>query len=139
MKRGDVYYAELDPVVGQEQGGLRPVLVVQNDIGNRYSMTTIVAPLTTRDKPKLPTHAEVLVKGSNCVKGIVLMEQVRAISSARLISYCGALSAEDMEKADYALMVSLGLRGGREDDYDKKQSSANPVVYDGDDKTKGGK
>lgn len=67
------------------------------------------------------------------------MEQVRAISSARLISYCGALSAEDMEKADYALMVSLGLRGGREDDYDKKQSSANPVVYDGDDKTKGGK
>lgn len=106
IKRGDIFYAELNPVIGSEQGGLRPVLIVQNDTGNQHSMTTIVAPMTTKAKANLPTHVKVLV---NDIENIILTEQVRAISSARLISYCGALPEEEMEKVDKALAVSLGL------------------------------
>lgn len=113
IKRGEIYDAELNPVIGNEQGGLRPVLIVQNDTGNKHSMTTIVAPMTTRTKTKLPTHVKVLVGE---VENTVLLEQVRAISGLRLIAFRGSLSEEDMAKVDKALAISLGLvdpRGGR--------------------------
>lgn len=106
MKRGDVFFAYLEPVVGSEQGGMRPVLVVQNDTGNKHSLTTIVAPMTTKAKSNLPTHVKITIKG---VENIILLEQIRAISFARLISYHGALSAEDMEKVDKAMAISIGL------------------------------
>lgn len=108
MKRGDIYYADLSPVVGSEQGGLRPVLIVQNDTGNRHSMTTIVAPMTTKAKTKLPTHVSAVVDG---IENIILLEQIRAISNFRLIYYCGTLPEEDMKKVDKALAISIGLIG----------------------------
>lgn len=106
IKRGEIYDAYLNPVIGNEQGGLRPVLIVQNNTGNRHSMTTIIAPMTTRTKTKLPTHVKVFVGE---VENTVLLEQVRAISGIRLIARRGSLSEEDMAKVDKALAISLGL------------------------------
>ena len=106
IKRGEIYDAYLNPVIGNEQGGLRPVLIVQNNTGNRHSMTTIIAPMTTRTKTNLPTHVKVLVGE---VENTVLLEQVRAISGIRLIAHRGSLSEEDMAKVDKALAISLGL------------------------------
>lgn len=106
MKRGEVYYAELSPVYGSEQGGLRPVVVVQNNIGNKYSATTIVAPMTTRAKTDIPTHVKLKFNG---VDNIVLLEQIRGISRNRMISMMGELSREDMKRVDEAIKISLGL------------------------------
>jgi len=111
IKRGEIYFADLNPVVGNEQGGLRPVLIIQNDAGNQHSPTTIIAPLTTKDKQMLPTHVPVVCNGTN---NVILLEQIRAISRARLFARFGALSPEDMQKVDKTLLVSLGLSDGME-------------------------
>lgn len=110
MKRGDIYRASLDPVIGSEQGGVRPVLIVQNDMGNLHSPTVIVAAITTRHKkPKLPTHVPILA--SECGirhDSVVLMEQVRTLEKTRLTKYLGTVPAETMRRVDEALRLSLG-------------------------------
>lgn len=111
IKRGDVFFADLSPVVGSEQGGQRPVLIVQNDVGNKYSPTVIVAAITAKiAKAKLPTHVEIHKEDVGLIKdSVVLLEQVRTIDKKRLIQKLGTLSPELMEKVDVALLVSLGL------------------------------
>ena len=111
IKRGEIYYADLSPVIGSEQGGVRPVLIIQNDIGNRYSPTVIAAAITSQcDKAKLPTH--ISVEADNCglaKNSIVLLEQVRTIDKQRLKEKMGVLGNADMGKVDKALGVSFGL------------------------------
>ena len=105
--RGEVYYAELSPATGSEQGGIRPVLIVQNDVGNRHAPTTIVVPLTTKiGKHKLPTHVFLQIDGLRC-ESIALCEQVRTISKLRLCQKVGAVA--DMTEVNTALAISLGL------------------------------
>ena len=106
MKRGEVYYAELSPVYGSEQGGMRPVLIIQNNVGNKHSATTIIAPMTTRAKVDMPTHVKAKLEG---IDNIILLEQIRGISRNRLISRVGKLDNQTMEKVDEALKVSLAL------------------------------
>lgn len=110
-RRGDIFYADLNPVVGSEQGGTRPVLVLQNDIGNRYSPTTIVAAITSRiNKAKLPTHVELPANKSRLqVDSVVLLEQVRTIDRRRLIEKVCHLDPATMERVGRALEISLGL------------------------------
>ncbi|MBR6392836.1 MAG: type II toxin-antitoxin system PemK/MazF family toxin [Eubacterium sp.] len=111
VKRGDIFYADLSPVVGSEQGGVRPVLIVQNDVGNRFSPTVIAAAITSRqDKNNLPTHIEVDARGCGLSKdSVVLLEQVRTIDKQRLREKMGALDTSDMGKVNEALSVSFGL------------------------------
>jgi len=111
VKRGDIYYADLSPVVGSEQGGVRPVLIVQNDIGNRYSPTVIAAAITSqREKAKLPTHIE--VRGETCglaKNSVVLLEQIRTIDKRRLKEHMGTLDDNSMNLINRALSISFGL------------------------------
>ncbi len=111
VKRGDIYYADLSPVVGSEQGGVRPVLIVQNDVGNKFSPTVIAAAITSqRDKNALPTHIEVDARDCGLAKdSVVLLEQVRTIDKKRLREKMGALDGNDMGKVNQALSVSFGL------------------------------
>lgn len=111
IKRGDIYYADLSPVVGSEQGGIRPVLIVQNDVGNKYSPTVIAAAITSQqDKSNLPTHINLSAAGSGLSKdSIVLLEQVRTIDKARLKEKMGALDNKSMNMVDKAISVSFGL------------------------------
>lgn len=113
VKRGDIYYADLSPVVGSEQGGIRPVLIVQNDVGNKFSPTVIAAAITSqRDKTNLPTHIRVDADGCGLSKdSIVLLEQVRTIDKQRLKEKMGSLDTGSMNKIDQALSVSFGLGG----------------------------
>ena len=109
IKRGDIYKADLSPVVGSEQGGIRPVVIVQNDMGNRYSPTIIVVPITTRlNKKNLPTHTK--LNNSNLLKeSIALMEQIRTIDKKRLKEKIGHLDDKLMTKVNEALEISFGL------------------------------
>ena len=111
IKRGDIYYADLSPVVGSEQGGLRPVLIVQNDVGNKYSPTVIAAAITSQqDKTELPTHIKVDADDCGLSKNsIVLLEQVRTIDKQRLRERMGSLGSGAMNRIDRALSVSFGL------------------------------
>lgn len=111
IKRGEIYYADLSPVVGSEQGGVRPVLIVQNDVGNKYSPTVIAAAITSqKDKANLPTHIQVNAQECGLAKdSIVLLEQVRTLDKQRLKERMGALEANDMGKVNHALSVSFGL------------------------------
>ncbi len=111
VKRGDIYYANLSPVVGSEQGGHRPVLVIQNDVGNKYSPTVIVAAITSQiSKAKLPTHVEISAKQFNLDKdSVILLEQLRTIDKRRLKEKITHLSEEVMAKVDEAIRISLGL------------------------------
>ncbi|WP_141433282.1 type II toxin-antitoxin system endoribonuclease NdoA [Bacillus sp. 03113] len=111
VKRGDVYFADLSPVVGSEQGGVRPVLVIQNDIGNRFSPTVIIAAITAQiQKAKLPTHVEIDAKRYGFERdSVILLEQVRTIDKQRLTDKITHLDDEMMEKVDEALQISLGL------------------------------
>ena len=106
IRRGDVFFADLDPVIGSEQGGNRPVLVIQNDVGNIYSPTIVIVPLTTRMKKKLSTHVPIILNGC---PNVVLGEQMRTISKSRLQDRIGRLSKQDMCKVNYAIQVSIGL------------------------------
>jgi len=111
IKRGDVYFADLSPVRGSEQGGQRPVLIIQNNIGNKYSPTVIVAAITAKiAKAKLPTHVEIESSKVGLVRdSVVLLEQVRTIDKTRLIQKLGQLESDDMSLVDKALVISLGL------------------------------
>lgn len=111
VKRGDIFYADLSPVVGSEQGGIRPVLVIQNDIGNKYSPTIIVAAITSQiNKAKLPTHVEISAPEYGLPKdSVVLLEQVRTIDKKRLREKIGRFNDEMMAKVDECLKISLGL------------------------------
>ena len=114
VKRGDIYYADLSPVVGSEQGGIRPVLIVQNDIGNKFSPTVIAAAITSqKDKTKLPTHISVSSQNCGLAKdSIVLLEQIRTIDKQRLKEHMGHLDEHQMAMVDDAIAVSFGLTGG---------------------------
>ena len=111
VKRGDVYFADLSPVVGSEQGGVRPVLVIQNDIGNRFSPTVIVAAITAQiQKATLPTHVEIDAKRYGFERdSVILLEQIRTIDKQRLTDKITHLDDEMMDKVDEALQISLGL------------------------------
>lgn len=111
VRRGDVFYADLNPVVGSEQGGARPVLVIQNDVGNRFSPTIIVAAITSQiGKAKLPTHVEVSGEETMLeMDSVVLLEQVRTIDKQRLKDKVTHLSDEIMKRVDTALSISVGL------------------------------
>ena len=111
IKRGDIYYADLSPVIGSEQGGVRPILVIQNDVGNRHSPTVICAAITSRmNKAKLPTHVELDARKYQIVKNsVVLLEQIRTIDKQRLLDYVCHLDKEIMKKIDEALKISFSL------------------------------
>ncbi len=111
VKRGDIYYANLSPVVGSEQGGHRPVLVIQNDVGNKYSPTIIVVAITSQiSKAKLPTHVEITTKQSSLEKdSVILLEQLRTIDKRRLKEKVSHLSEDIMGMVDESIKVSLGL------------------------------
>ena len=111
IQRGDIYYADLSPVVGSEQGGIRPVIVVQNDIGNRYSPTVIVAAITSQiNKSKLPTHIELEADVYGLPKdSVVLCEQMRTLDKRRLKGYVSSIDEEKMVNVDSAIAVSFGL------------------------------
>ena len=111
VKRGDIYYADLSPVVGSEQGGVRPVLIVQNDLGNKFSPTVIAAAITSqKDKSRLPTHIELNSQNCGLAKdSVVLLEQIRTIDKRRLKEHMGRLDEASMTSIDKALSISFGL------------------------------
>lgn len=114
VKRGDIFYADLSPVVGSEQGGTRPVLIVQNDTGNKHSPTVIAAAITSQtNKAKLPTHIELSGRSVGLTKdSVVLLEQIRTIDKRRLREHMGRLDAAMMNRVDDAIAVSFGLPQG---------------------------
>ena len=111
VHRGEVFYADLSPVVGSEQGGVRPVLIVQNEIGNRHSPTVIAAAITSRlDKARLPTHINIRAEDTGLAKdSVVLLEQIRTIDKRRLKERMGELDAPSMSQVNNALEISFGL------------------------------
>ena len=111
VRRGDIYFADLSPVVGSEQGGVRPVLIIQNDLGNRYSPTVIAAAITSRqDKADLPTHIKVSALSTGLQKdSVVLLEQIRTLDKRRLREHMGALTKDDMRRVNDAIGISFGL------------------------------
>ncbi|ABK61135.1 pemK family of DNA-binding proteins [Clostridium novyi NT] len=111
VKRGDIFYADLSPVVGSEQGGIRPVLIIQNNVGNKYSPTVIIAAITSQiNKAKLPTHVEISSEEYGLNKdSVVLLEQIRTLDKKRLKEKIGHMSDKDMRKVDEALLISVGL------------------------------
>ena len=111
IKRGDIYYADLSPVIGSEQGGVRPVLIVQNDIGNKYSPTVIAAAITSQiNKAKLPTHIEISAQEYGLQKdSVILLEQIRTIDKKRFREKIGHLDDELMDRVNEALSISFGL------------------------------
>ena len=111
VRRGDIFYADLSPVVGSEQGGVRPVLIIQNDMGNRHSPTVIAAAITSQmNKAKLPTHIELVGQDCGLTKdSIVLLEQIRTLDKRRLREHMGRLDGALMDEVDRAIAVSFGL------------------------------
>jgi mRNA interferase MazF len=111
IRRGDIFYADLSPVVGSEQGGVRPVLIIQNDIGNKYSPTVIASAITSQiNKAKLPTHIELNAKSYGIPKdSVILLEQIRTIDKKRLREKVGHLDDELMEKVNEAIAISFGF------------------------------
>ncbi len=115
VKRGDIYYADLSPVVGSEQGGTRPVLIVQNDTGNRHSPTVIAAAITSQTgKARLPTHINIAGGSVGLSKdSVILLEQIRTIDKRRLREHMGRLDEQHMSMVDEAIAVSFGLHDSR--------------------------
>lgn len=110
IKRGDLYYADLSPVIGSEQGGIRPVLIVQNDIGNKHSPTIIAAAITSQiNKAKLPTHIELDTTCGLPKDSVVLTEQIRTLDKRRLMDKIGTLDESLMQRVNSALLISLGF------------------------------
>jgi len=111
VKRGEIYYADLSPVVGSEQGGVRPVMIIQNNVGNKYSPTVIVAAITSQiNKAKMPTHIEIDAQGYGLSKdSVVLLEQIRTLDKKRLKEKIGMADDTIMEKVNDALSISFGL------------------------------
>jgi len=119
VKRGDIYYADLSPVVGSEQGGLRPVLIIQNDVGNKYSPTVIAAAITSRmGKTRLPTHIDIYASHAGLAKdSVILLEQVRTLDKRRLRERMGHLDETLMEQVNTAIAVSFGIGIASEPQY----------------------
>lgn len=117
IRRGDIFYADLSPVVGSEQGGLRPVLIVQNDVGNKFSPTVIAAAITSQiSKTKLPTHIGVYADSYGLAKdSVILLEQIRTLDKQRLKEKMGHLDEDVMERVNEAISVSFGLSAGDSD------------------------
>ena len=117
VRRGDIYYADLSPVVGSEQGGLRPVLIIQNDIGNKYSPTVIAAAITSRmSKTHLPTHIDVYAEKVGLAKdSVILLEQIRTIDKKRLREKMGHLDTVMMDRVNTAIAISFGLGDAAQD------------------------
>ena len=112
INRGDLYYADLNPVVGSEQGGIRPVLIIQNDVGNKHSPTVIIAAITSKAmKATLPTHCILSTHAGLDWDSVVLLEQIRTIDKRRLKDHVGTLGEEDMSEVNEALAISVGLNG----------------------------
>lgn len=107
IKRGQIYYADLSPVRGSEQGGMRPVIIIQNDIGNKHSPTVIICPITSQVKNSLPTHTYIATKENIC--GTVMCEQIRTIDKSRLRKLCDTATAEDMRRLDKAIKIALAI------------------------------
>lgn len=115
VHRGDIYYVDLNPAMGSEQGGIRPVLVIQNEMGNLFSPTVIVAPLTSRVETKnsMPTHYTLQAGSGGVPKpSVVLLEQIRVIDKSRLQGFVGSLAANEMKNVDDAIATSLGIKAG---------------------------
>ena len=135
IKRGDIFYADLSPVVGSEQGGLRPVLIIQNDVGNKYSPTVIAAAITSRmSKTRLPTHIDVYADRVGLAKdSVILLEQIRTIDKRRLKEKMGHLDGAVMNKVNAAIAISFGL-GGVAEEYTTATATAGGAavasVYD---------
>lgn len=117
VRRGDIYYADLSPVVGSEQGGLRPVLIIQNDVGNKYSPTVIAAAITSRmSKTRLPTHIDVYADRVGLQKdSVILLEQIRTLDKRRLKEKMGHLDEEMMDHVNTAIAISFGLGDAKQD------------------------
>ena len=111
IRRGDIFYADLSPVVGSEQGGLRPVLIIQNDVGNRYSPTVIAAAITSRmTKSRLPTHIDIYAERAGLAKdSVILLEQIRTLDKQRLKERMGHLDESAMDEVNSAIAVSFGI------------------------------
>ena len=124
VKRGDIFYADLSPVVGSEQGGLRPVLIIQNDVGNRYSPTVIAAAITSRmGKTRLPTHIDIYADKAGLAKdSVILLEQIRTLDKRRLKEKMGHLDDRIMDQVNVAIAVSFGL--GKAEGTSPTQASA---------------
>lgn len=105
--RGAIFYADLDPIVGSEQNGIRPVLIIQNNIGNKHSSTVIIAPISTKKKLNLPTH--ILINGLKS-NSIIMLEQIRVIDKKRLYEFVDMLTESEMQEVDKAIAISLGLK-----------------------------
>lgn len=140
IKRGDIYYADLSPVIGSEQGGLRPVLIVQNDVGNKFSPTVIAAAITSKiGKTKLPTHIDVLKTSQGCDEfglardSVILLEQIRTIDKRRLKERMGRLDDALMEKVNTALFISFGLTPAEnidaENERTETENEEQPISY----------
>lgn len=112
INRGDIYYAELNPVIGSEQGGTRPVLIISNDIGNKHSPTVIIAAITAKVKHKaqLPTHYPLCAENGLEMPSIVLLEQIRTIDKKRLIEHIGTLDNNSLHGINKAILISLGIK-----------------------------
>lgn len=114
IKRSEIYYADLNPVKGSEQGGVRPVLIIQNDKGNKHSPTTIVAAITSKlDKHRLPTHVGVKMDGLP-LNSLVLLEQICTMDKSRILEYVGILDEETMVQVDAALIISIGIKNKKD-------------------------
>lgn len=119
IKRGDIFYADLSPVVGSEQDGIRPVLIIQNDLGNKYSPTVIVVAITTKMKPKLPTHVPISKGMFGLQKdSVILIEQVRTLDKVRLKRKIGTIDSITLDKVKEALKLSLNIRSEFKDIFD---------------------
>ena len=130
VKRGDIYYADLSPVVGSEQGGLRPVLIIQNDVGNRYSPTVIAAAITSRlGKARMPTHIDVHADRVGLIKdSVILLEQMRTLDKRRLKEKMGHLDEALMEEVNRAIAVSVGLNDWRPETMVRRTAARSPVT-----------
>ena len=114
INRSEIYYADLNPVKGSEQGGIRPVLIIQNDKGNKHSPTTIVAAITSKlDKHRLPTHVGVKMDGLP-LNSLVLLEQICTMDKSRILEYVGILDDETMAQVDAALIISIGIKNKKD-------------------------
>lgn len=116
--RGNLYYADLNPVKGSEQGGIRPVLIIQNDLGNYFWSTVIMAPISTK-KAKLPTHIEISPTEKIKKNSIILLEQSRVIDKARLKQFLSKLSSEKMKEVNYAILIEFGITRKKEENFEK--------------------
>ncbi len=109
IKRGDVFYADLDPIIGSEQGGIRPVLVVQNNVGNKYSPTVVVLPISSAKKTQMLTHIRICSSKMLQKNSVIFAEQIRTIDRNRLQNYVGSLVLEIMERINEAMKISTGV------------------------------